>query len=211
MAVHGYSSEYGLRLFRRQTRYLQPDYVTLYYGWNDHWRSETTDRLRLPRRSSPVWGRAQRLLTRSRLYQFVASRSSVRQTPDADNFVLRVPPEEYRQNLLSFVAEIRAVGAVPILITASRGSKLTPILVKNRQVARIEDAYRLHDEYCDITRAVAKQTGAPLLDLARMFQEEGADALFSGDGIHQSKEGQVRIAEEIYKLLASIGASRTRE
>ncbi|MBU1909259.1 MAG: SGNH/GDSL hydrolase family protein, partial [Verrucomicrobia bacterium] len=45
MAVHGYSSEQGLRLFRRQTRYLQPDYVTLYFGWNDHWRSSISDRL----------------------------------------------------------------------------------------------------------------------------------------------------------------------
>ncbi|MBU1693948.1 MAG: hypothetical protein KKC51_08280 [Verrucomicrobia bacterium] len=211
MAVHGYSSEQGLRLFRRQTRYLQPDYVTLYFGWNDLWRSRTTDRLKLARRSGPIWGRIQKLMNRSRLYQFIVSRSQARQTPDADNYVLRVPPEEYRQNLLALVTEIRAAGAVPILITAPRASTLTPLLAANRQVARIEDAYRLHDEYCEITREVAKETGAPLLDLARIFREESLDALFSDDGIHLVKDGRRRIAEEIYKLLVELNATRSRE
>jgi len=211
MAVHGYSTEHGLRLFRRRTRHLQPDYVTLYYGWNDHWRDDLTDRLKLARRAGPVWGRVQKLLNRSRLYQFVVSRAAVRQEPDADHYVLRVPPEEYRQNLESFIAEIRAAGAVPILLTAPRAAVLTPILVAHRQVARIEDAYRLHDEYGEITREVARETGAPLLDLARIFEAERQTVLFSDDGIHQNKDGRRRIAAEIYKLLVDLNATRSPE
>lgn len=148
-------------------------------------------------------------MNRSRLYQFIVSRGVVHQEPDADNYVLRVPPDEYRENLQALVTEIRAAGAVPILLTAPRGSILTPLLVKNKQVARIEDAYRLHDEYADITRAVARETGAALLDVERMFREEKADALFSDDGIHQNKDGRRRIAAEIYKLLSQISADNS--
>ena len=211
MAVHGYSSEHGLRLFRRRTRFLQPDYVTLYFGWNDHWRDDTTDRLKLARRAGPISGRIQKLLNRSRLYQFVVSRAAKRPEPDADNYVLRVPPDEYRQNLTTLVREIRAAGAEPILLTAPRGPVLTPILVAHRQVARIEDAYRLHEEYCGITREVARETGAPLLDLARIFEEQQAAALFSDDGIHQNKDGRRLIAAEIYKLLMELNATRSPE
>ena len=211
MAVHGYSSEHGLRLFRRQTRHLAPDYVTLYFGWNDHWRSRTTDRLKLARRAGPIWGQFQKLMNRSRLYQFVVSRARVRQTPDADSYVLRVPPEEYRENLESFVREIRAIGAAPVLITAPRATELTRLLVVNRQVARLEDASRLHDEYNEIVREVARETGATLLDLARIFREETLDILFSDDGIHLVKDGRRRIAAEIHRVLTELNATRSRE
>lgn len=207
MAVHGYSTEQGLRLFRRQTRHLQPDYVTLYYGWNDHWRGDTTDRLKLARRAGPLVGRIRKALNRSRLYQFIVSRRYVRQTPDRDRYVLRVPPEEYRQNLRMFVSEIRAIGAVPILITAPRAHELTRLLVINRQVVDLEDAYRLHDEYVEITRAVARETGAALLDLAALFQD--APELFSDDGIHLTREGRHRVAEELHRLLTKLNAGHS--
>ncbi|MDZ4200043.1 MAG: SGNH/GDSL hydrolase family protein [Kiritimatiellia bacterium] len=208
MAVHGYSTEHGLRLFHRQTRHLEPDYVTLFYGWNDHWRAHTTDRLRLARRVGPIQGRLVKLFRRTRLAQFVSSRTMVRQVPDVDNFVLRVPHEEYRQNLRQLVAAIRRVRAVPILMTAPRASALTPLLVKNRQVARLEDAIRLHDEYAEITREVAIETGAALLDLARIFEDEKADALFSDDGIHHVREGRERIAREIYECIAALAEKK---
>lgn len=211
MAVHGYSTEHGLRLFRRQTRDLAPDYVTFFYGWNDHWRAHTTDRLRLARRVGPVRGRIQRVLNRSRLYQFMVSRTRPLPELDEDRFVLRVPHEEYRRNLAALVAETRAIGAVPILITAPRASRLTTLLVTNRQVARIEDAIRLHDEYVEITREAARRMGVPLLDLARMFEEEAADHLFSDDGIHHVREGRVRIAEEIHRLLTRLAAGDRTE
>ena len=39
MAVHGYTSAQGLRLFELQARDLKPDIVVIMYGWNDHWLS----------------------------------------------------------------------------------------------------------------------------------------------------------------------------
>lgn len=211
MAVHGYSSEHGLKLFRLRGKGFAPDYVTLYFGWNDHWRSSRTDRMKMAAGAGPIWGWFRKQLNRSRLYQFVISRAVTRQTPDADNYILRVPPEDYRANLKAFVKEIRSIGAVPILITAPRASVLTPLLVHNRQVARIEDAYQRHDEYCEITRQVAEETGAPLLDLEKMFREEGLDALFSDDGIHLVKDGRRRIAAEIYNTLKELISTRSAE
>lgn len=208
MAVHGYSTEHGLRLFRRDGRHFAPDYVTVYYGWNDHWRSSDTDRMRMPRAVSPMKAAIVRQLHRSRLYQFAVSRAVAQPERDHHDFVLRVPHGEYRANLLALIEEIRAAGAEPILITAPRSSKLTSLLVRNRQVATIEDATRLHDEYCEITRAVAAETGAPLLDLEKELHDEKAYHLFSGDGIHLKEEGMERIAEEIHSLLKNLAAER---
>lgn len=208
MAVHGYSTEQALRLFRKTGRQFAPDFVTLFYGWNDHWRSSQTDRMGLPRAAGRLRAAVFRQVHRSRLYQLAVSLARPPPERDGDDFVLRVPHDEYRANLQTLVREIREAGAVPVLITAPRADKLTPLLVKNRQVAKAEDAVRLHDEYCDITREVAVASGAPLLDLERTFREEKAHHLFSADGIHFTDEGRQRIAEEIHAMLRKISPER---
>ena len=73
--------------------------------------------------------------------------------------VLRVPPDEYRSVLKAFIKEIRAAGAIPLLITAPRRS-LTSAVVGKRYVVSIEEGNRTHDQYIDITRKVAQETGA---------------------------------------------------
>jgi lysophospholipase L1-like esterase len=206
MGVHGYSSAQGLRLFQRRAAKLEPDYVTVYFGWNDHWRTSRPDHMRMKVKMARWKGTLIKNLREKKFFQYLSNLRTPRQklTQDEDDYYLRVPQEYYRQNLVSFAREIRALQAVPILITAPRAEVLTKSLVTNRQVASLDDAYRLHDEYVEITRAVARETGAPLLDLAAIFSGPESAPLFSRDGIHFNSDGLERIAAEIYSLLEEL-------
>lgn len=67
------------------------------------------------------------------------------------------PPDAFRANLRRFVADVRERDATPVL--------MTPIVRR-----RFDDAgrfYDVHGDYPDLTRAVAEETGAALVDLHR--------------------------------------------
>ena len=85
------------------------------------------------------------------------------------------PPEDYRKNLIRFVADVRAKGGEPVL--------LTPVM--RRRFDNDGKFYDTHGEYPDIVRLVAKEQGVPLIDMHRMSQavivkygEEGSRTLF---------------------------------
>ena len=204
MGVHGYSTSQGLRLFQNRGAELAPDFVTIFYGWNDHWRARTEDSKRMAWRATSKWkGALITALKKKRFFQYMVKQS----TPDYvnvledDEFVLRVPPPEYRKNLLQFIAEIRQANATPILIAAPRGSQLTPSLVKNRQAASLDSARALHDDYLNILYDVAKETDVAVIDLPQIFANDIEKEIFSDDGIHFQREGRKRIARAIHKKL----------
>ena len=207
MAVHGYSSIQGLALFRLRTRNLAPDYVSLYYGWNDHWLGGKPDSNIMALRMNPVAAQVFETLRDLRLFQFmVRTLNPVRNftASEGPELGLRVPQSEYEWALRQFISEIRAIDAVPILLTAPRAETLAAVLVKNGQTKKIEDAIERHDEYVEITRRVAGELDVPLLDLAAMFSGPENAALFSGDGIHLQRQGRIRIAAELYGLLEEL-------
>jgi len=211
MAVHGYSAVQGLRLFRKRTRELEPDVVTIQYGWNDHWLHDRPDRNRMAIRTGRLTGKLLAKLQHRRILQFLARvlQPSGSLAWSGEGPVLRVQPGEYRTVLTAFVRDIREAGAVPILITAPRAEKLTWMLVDNKQAESGEEAIRLHDEYTAITRSVAEREDAHLLDLALLFSSEEAVPLFARDGIHFKREGRIRMAGELYDVLCRIAGQRS--
>ena len=68
---------------------------------------------------------------------------------------------EFRQNLIRFVEESRAKKAHPILITP----------VARRQFDEKGKVVETHAVYSGLTRAVARETNTPLIDLDRQSQE----------------------------------------
>ncbi|MCX7008618.1 MAG: hypothetical protein NTY53_15425, partial [Kiritimatiellaeota bacterium] len=100
-----------------------------------------------------------------------------------DTRVLRVPPQEYHDLLFRFVREIRAANAIPVLITAPR-RPLSHLLVEKHHAHSVAEAEQLHDKYVAITRTVALESHAELLDLAASLAEPACDAFFRPDGIH---------------------------
>jgi len=185
MGVHGYSIQQGLVLFRRQARQLKPDIVTIYFGWNDHWLETQSDELLMAVRLHPVLGSLFDSLREKRI--FMALHAFVnfgrRQKRDENDRVFRVPPPRYEQLLRQLVAEIRSADAVPVIITAARRS-LTEQLVNDRRVRSIAEGEKIHDQYTEISRTVAKETGVPLFDLAEIFASPECDRYFAPDGIH---------------------------
>lgn len=65
------------------------------------------------------------------------------------------PPEEFKKNLMRFVEDVRAKKANPVL--------MTPVM--RRRFDKDGKFYDTHGEYPDLTRSVAKDLNAPLLDL----------------------------------------------
>ncbi len=200
MAIHAYSSLQGLTLFNKQGRALKPDIVSLYYGWNDHWLADKTDRQQMGLSMAPKTARFFNALRKKRVFMFlvwslnpVLHMARLGETPSAldyrkkadafDGRLLRVSHDEYRTTLTAFVIAIRKAGAVPLLITAPRNS-ITPVNVHKRHIRSVEEGNRLHDQYAEITREVARQMHAPLLDLAVIMTSPENLRYFADDGIH---------------------------
>lgn len=209
MAVYGYSSAQGLKVFKNQARQLQPDIVTLYYGWNDHWLEMQTDRNRMAMKVSRWHGKLYNILKNKRcfmlLFNMFANGHQGRAVRETAGF--RVPPGEYAAILTEFVKDIRAAGARPLLITAPRREVGVNRNKFPEAMAKI-DFNAVHDEYAELTRQVAVQTRADLLDLHAMGAAPEFDPYFSDDGIHFRQQGLQYIAEAIYHKLRAMAAAQ---
>ena len=190
MGVYGYSSMQGLRSFDLLGKSLKPDVVIVSFGRNDHvW--EVPDRTRLGARLSPSFRRMYMLLshrTVGRLFLHVMDTrhqwTAVKpKAPQADSRELRLPPEDFRITMRQFVKEIRACGATPILVAAAR--RRIPEDYVTKGCARTRDEFeRQHDEYAQIVREVAKETGTVLVDLQKLMAGPECDGWFASDAIH---------------------------
>jgi len=224
MGVYGYTSLQGLRLFQKTGRFLTPDIVTLYYGWNDHWLVDEPDCHRMGLEMRPFAGRIFELLRQKRIFRLVVwalnpvPYVTVRNHGDAR--MPRVAPDEYHSTLETFVREIRAADAIPVLITAPSRS-LPQRWAEKKHVISVEHGNRTHDEYVEIARQVARESNVELLDLASLFTNQACSGYFAPDGIHfdywvregnmtndpPSQPGLMRIAEELDRKVRDITRS----
>jgi len=217
IGVHGYSSLQGLRLFQTMGRQLEPDLVTLYFGWNDHWLSLSPDGQVMGLEVRPWAGRLVLVLHRKRVFKALVWALSPVQRPTEKRSltgrVLRVPPDEYRSTLHAFIREIRAAGAVPLLITAPRRSMTEALIAKNYALS-IDEANAIHDRYVEITREVARANQAELLDLAALFAGPECNHYFAPDGIHfdaYAKEAYLSADPDIQPGLMCIASEIDRK
>ena len=67
------------------------------------------------------------------------------------------PPDDYRKNLIRFIADVRSKDGFPIL--------LTPVM--RRRFDKDGKFYDTHGEYPGIVRVVAKEQNVPLIDMHR--------------------------------------------
>ena len=118
LATPGYSSHQGLAWLRRDIGWLQPDVVTVCFGWNDidlRARSDAqamkTDWLSVTARR--LASRSQALMHATTWLRARRSRDGVR--PDT---VRRVSPERFVDNEMEMVRLARSHGAAPVLIGA---------------------------------------------------------------------------------------------
>lgn len=201
LAVAGWSSYQGRRQMERDVAGLSPRVVTVYFGWNDHWVGfgfEDEEAARWQRLGASRAGRL-------RLVQLVLrARIALGDRPN------RVPLSDFRRNLAAIVDQARRLDAVPVLLTAPadhrRGEE--PSYLASRWLRDLDDLVPVHERYVHAVREVARETGAPLCDLAAAVDglaPEVREGLFQDDGIHPTPEGARFLATEIASCFRTRG------
>jgi lysophospholipase L1-like esterase len=208
LGVSGWSSHQGLAQLERDVLPLAPEVVTIWFGWNDHWigfgvRDAEVSFIH----HSPLFA----LLERSRLAQLVSKAWVGAARDEGAEPPLRVPPDEFRANLVRMVRLAREHGIVPVLITAPSSHRAgeEPEYLLERHLARLEDLVPLHRRYVEIVRTVAADEGAVLCDLARAFEaldpDRVRDEYFFKDGIHLRPAGSLVAGEMLLDCFEANG------
>ena len=211
LALPGYSTYQDLVLLEQYAEELQPDLVVLYCGaWNDY----------LPAwlRTDAEWGEVTKSGVFSRLAE-LGKRAiwSSRHRDPAQLVVdykdggapplLRVPLEEYQDNLRSLIRVAAQAGAQPLVVLPAFPAET---LVR----------FPTGGRYLEATRAVLREVDVPSVDATAVIErfereQEIRDVDASGlsftDWIHPSGIGHGLIARAISAELESIGWPERRE
>jgi lysophospholipase L1-like esterase len=191
LAQPGYSTAQGLLLFRYWFPELRPDFVVLYFGWNDVFPTlgmTDTEILRLiPVAASPL---AQGMMKTAlyKTFAWVASPSPLQQ-PEPPSVSptpthIRVPLDESVANVRAMIDASNAAGARVLIIVPGHGLQF-----RHRE---------LHIDAFNRAIATSLHGNATLVPLPAM--EAGdyrAASYFTGDGFHPSARGARYIADAL--------------
>ena len=224
--VPGYNSYQGLLLLRTKLRDLEPDLITVRYGWNDHFLSAGDEQGGLFREPDTRLGLLfEDLLLRSKLYAFAkrlglelrALRQPVKdQVRTAfgrqKEWVPAIPIEDYERNLRRIVEIGRSRGAEVWLLTAPRNpapnDEAKQVLSAHNRID-FERLMQIHDQYNDAVRRVGAEVGALVVDMDRLYRPyEGEPAFIPTDVPHPTQGGHVLEAETLYSVLVRRGILR---
>lgn len=206
LGVAGWSSWQGLQQLQRDVVPLEPRYVTIYFGWNDHWLSYglPDKQIDFSKARFPLY----RMLQQSRVFQvFSFFYNRMLQGESAAERPLRVPPEDFRHNLREMVRIARENGIAPILLTAPSSHRpgSEPQYLQDRFLEDLDQLVPLHNQYMAIVREVAKEQDVLLLDLQAEFEAMPyatvRDEYMKADGIHWKPAGSTAVAESLYRFL----------
>jgi len=186
---------------------LEPDLVVVYFGWNDHWLAYGATDAEKEFAPSGL-SKAYITLHRFRLAQlfFKISDSLTSRTASPINEV-RVPLDQYRENLMGIQDRFRADSIPIIFITAPTSHYRLGVpdyLVDMKYVKDKDSAEGMHRNYNEMVRLVSHQEGSYLLDLEKEFNSLSTAemaSLFWEDGIHFTPHGLSAVAEELTSFI----------
>lgn len=222
--VVGYTTYQGIQFVRHKLASLEPDLVTIRFGWNDHLRvpPERAERLRDP--PSRILRQGKMLLEKSGLFLFLRSageglayrRATRNARPGRSAKVtIAVPLPDYKRNLTAMIQGIRALGAEPWVIVAPDAgdvyddvdgvgfNRLTLVLNGFESFSEFES---VHDQYEDATQEAAAAAGAKVIDMAPVYRQNRSQRPFNTwDYVHPTAAGQELEAQELMKELLNSG------
>jgi lysophospholipase L1-like esterase len=229
--VPGYTSFHGVMLLRSKLRGLEPDVITVRYGWNDHFVQvlPSTASYREPQNAF-VLG-VQDLLLRTSLYGFfrrlgleIQARGEGRgqATPTFElpsEWSPSIPGQVYRHNLRRIVALGRAQGARVWLLTSPHAFVVDanqgrygdfPMsaqqLLQFNGIPSFERLIEIHDDYNQALREVASELGAPVVDMDAVYRAHAGASLFlQSDVPHPTAVGHALEASTLYERLLAEG------
>ena len=187
----GYTSFQGLWLWDEALKYYEPDVVLIGYLVQDSRKAAPySDRSQAILQQNADFLKAN-VLHRSRIYLGLRAaiggvQIEVKESGDQAQKVYRIPPEDYVANLREIVANVRAVGAQPVLF--SYPLEREGYMAGHRR----------------ILEAAAAELDVPYLDpQAKMEQaSRQAELYFPRDKGHANAAGNALIAEWVHAFLA---------
>jgi lysophospholipase L1-like esterase len=196
MAVPGYTSHQGLAWLQRDIGWLQPDLVTISFGWNDASFSDVPDREAI--RTDWYVVTTRWLVDHSQAFahatKWLRQKSSSGQK-SVTRPVPRVSEAEYLSNIGAMVELANARGARSILIGAPYRDAVT-----NPPEAKLMTQYR------QSLRAWAQARQIPYLEIRELTEEaHPANQGWFGELIHPNHMGHRLLAAELLNLFRGQG------
>ena len=229
--VAGYNSFQGLMLLRSKLRGLEPDLITVRFGWNDHFMSaEDSSGYREP--DSALALGLQDLMLRTSLYGFFrrlnfelqALRAGGNPPPPKalpTEWIPNIPLEDYEHDLRRIVALGRARGAEVWLLTSPhafvidsiRGQqdKSPKLVLAFNAIPSFDRLIEIHDSYNHATREIGAELRVPVIDMDAAYRAHATEPLFlQTDVVHPAASGHALEAETLYSRLVADGFVQPR-
>lgn len=199
MAVPGYSSHQGLAWLRREIDSLQPDLLTISFGWNDASFSDVPDREAIRTDNSAVAVRW--LIDHSQVFahatRWLRSREAVNPGP-AMRPGPRVSQQEYVANMLAMVK-----------LAQDRNIETIVMAAPYRDVVSTAPEGVLIQTYRDSLRTAMEQPRVRFLEILELTEKAyPSNEGWFGERIHPNHMGHRLIASEMLKLMNSTGGLR---
>ncbi len=195
LAVPGYSSHQGLAWLQRDINSLQPNIVTISFGWNDASLSDVPDRQAIRTGWSAFTVRW--LIDHSQAFAHASSwlRSGQSTQTIRTRPVSRVSQAEYLRNTLKMAQLARARGAHVVVIAAP---------YRDRAQDAPEGDAMLDNRIA--LRSFMETYKVPFLEIRELTQEaHPSNEGWFGERIHPNHMGHRLITSELLKLLSSRG------
>ena len=226
--IAGYNSFQGLMLLRTKLRGLEPDLITVRFGWNDHFMSaEAAGAYGYREPDSALALGLQDLMLRTSLYGFFrrlnfelrALRSRANPPPVAalpTEWLPNVPREDYKHNLRRIIALGRAQGAAVWLLTSphafvidsnrSQQDLFPKQVLAFNAIPSFDRLIEIHDSYNQATREVGAALRVPVIDMDAAYRAHATEPLFTqADVPHPTSRGHALEAETLYSRLMAAG------
>jgi lysophospholipase L1-like esterase len=202
MAVPGYTSHQGLQWLRRDINWLNPDLLTVSFGWNDASFSDVPDREAIRTNWYAVGVR--RLIDSSQAFahatRWLRAREAFKQQTETGTQpqtrarpVSRVSQQEYLDNMLAIVDLARQRGDAVIVIPA-------PYRDHSSEAPEAD----LMLQYRVALGSIMRQRGVPFLEIRELTEDAyPANEGWFGERIHPNHMGHRLMASELLKLIGS--------
>lgn len=192
MAVPGYTSHQGLAWLKRDIAKLQPDLLTVSFGWNDASFSDVPDREAIRTNWYVVGTRW--LIDHSQAFAHATRWLRARQQTQSSTSIQPVPrvsQQEYLDNMLGIANLARERGLGLIVIAAPYRDRVT-----NVPEAEMMLSYRV------ALRSAMEQRGVPFLEIRELTEAGSPSNLgWFGELIHPNHMGHRLLASELLKLI----------
>jgi lysophospholipase L1-like esterase len=205
--VGGYGSYQGMNYFVNELHEYAPDLITVYFGWNDHWRAIHYPDKEQPRANKLVM-KLQETLDYTRIYQFLNKTIGEAKLKNEPIFRPRVSLSDYRSNIVTIISTAKKKDIEVLLMTAPEAFTSDNIAMHERRglVTPDVDPIKLHKAYNEVIREIAASEQVEMVDLESIFNDlPEKETYFLKDGIHHRDKGLSVVAHAIFAAIKKNG------